>query len=362
MTLEGDLRVRLILEPGRIQRAEIASTRPDVAQRLLRGRRRAEAQAAVPLLFSLCGRSQATAASLACAAAAGEVPTALQLGLARRAVAAEILREVTWLALLQWPQRLGERPSEDAVSAARLSLALPPGAQAVQAIALAAFGMPAAQWLRLNRPHELRAWAQAGATATARYIANEMAAVDAGTLQQQVLLLPARLDQAELVALAQSLDQQADFAQQPHWRGQPAETGALARQQHEPLLRAWTAQDPSRVVARLLARLHELALLLQDAYTVTLGTLSTGPGSGLAWVENARGLLLHRAVLDGRAQQLLDYRIVAPTEWNFHPGGPLLAALAQAPAADDDVARRLATRLVHSLDPCVACHIEVVHA
>ena len=53
MSLEGDLRVRLFLQPGRIQRAEIASTRPDVAQRLLRGRHRAEVQTAVPLLFAL---------------------------------------------------------------------------------------------------------------------------------------------------------------------------------------------------------------------------------------------------------------------------------------------------------------------
>ena len=67
-------------------------------------------------------------------------------------------------------------------------------------------------------------------------------------------------------------------------------------------------------------------------------------------------------MLDRHTQQVLDYRIVAPTEWNFCPGGPLASALADAPAVDETAARRLATRLVHSLDPCVACHVEIAHA
>ena len=362
MSLEGDLQVRLFLQPGRIQRAEIASTRPDVAQRLLRGRHRAEVQTAVPLLFAVCGRSQATAAGLACAAAAGESPTTLQLAAAGRAVAAEMLREVAWLSLLQWPQRLGETPSAAAVAAARQTLTAPlANPQSAQAIAMAAFDMPAPEWLQLASPAELQTWARKGRTATARFIAQALLESGASPAAPPDLL-PARLDPADLADLVQTMDQDPHFAQQPHWLGRPAETGALARQQHEPLLRALADLDPSRVVARLLARLHELALLLLDSHTVSLGTLSTAPGGGLAWVENARGLLLHRAVLDRHTQQVLDYRIVAPTEWNFCPGGPLASALADAPAVDETAARRLATRLVHSLDPCVACHVEIAHA
>ena len=57
-----------------------------------------------------------------------------------------------------------------------------------------------------------------------------------------------------------------------------------------------------------------------------------------------------------------DSRIVAPTEWNFHPGGALAAALLGRPAADLDAVKRYTTQLVHSLDPCVACHVEFDHA
>ena len=362
VSLEGDLRVRLVLEPGRIRHVEIASSRPDVAQRLLQGRPRADVQAAVPLLFSVCGRSQATAAGLACAAAAGEAPSAIALAQAQRGVAAEMLREAAWLCLLQWPQRLGEAPSADAVAAARFSLAAPlTGADDVQRIALAAFGMPALQWLNLEARGDLQAWAEAGPSASARFIAQAMASPGQAAPANHPML-PTPLDDAGLAGLCRALDEDARFAQQPHWLGKPAETGALARQQHQPLLRALTEHDPSRIVARLVARLRELALLLLDAHTVSLGVMPAPDGGGIAWVENARGLLLHRVRLDNHAQQVLDYRIVAPTEWNFRPGGPLALALADAAVPDEATARRLATRLVHSLDPCVACHVEIAHA
>ena len=55
----------------------------------------------------------------------------------------------------------------------------------------------------------------------------------------------------------------------------------------------------------------------------------------------------------GRAQTL---RSVAPTEWNFHPAGPFMAALARAPRVADPIfAARL---LAASFDPCVPFRIE----
>jgi hypothetical protein len=364
VSLEGALQVRLHLEARHIRQAEIVSTRPDVAQRLLQGRRRADVQAAVPLLFSICGRSQATCAALACAAAAGEPGSTLAMAHARRSVAAEMLREVAWLSLLQWPQRLGETPSAEAVAAARLSLTMPLSApDASRAIAMAAFGMPADEWLVMEEVADLQAWAKAGRTATARFIAQALqAAADTKTTLARHALLPAQLDDRAAASLARALDEDPEFARQPHWQGAAAETGALARHQHQPLLRALMAHDTTRTTARLVARLREMALLLLDKHTVSLGALPRPAGSAVAWVENARGLLLHQVQLDDRGQQVLSYRIVAPTEWNFRPDGPLALALRDAPVADPSAAQALATRLVHSLDPCVACHVEIAHA
>jgi len=51
-------------------------------------------------------------------------------------------------------------------------------------------------------------------------------------------------------------------------------------------------------------------------------------------------------------------RSVAPTEWNFHPNGPFVAALDAAPRVPDPV---LAARLLAaSFDPCVQFRIEAL--
>jgi len=50
------------------------------------------------------------------------------------------------------------------------------------------------------------------------------------------------------------------------------------------------------------------------------GSLPLSEGAGLGWVQTARGLLLHRVACT--ADGLIgSYRVLAPTEWNFHPGG-----------------------------------------
>ncbi|MDO9283955.1 MAG: hypothetical protein Q7U26_03590, partial [Aquabacterium sp.] len=240
MALEGELRVGLRLAQGRIARVRMASTRPDVAGALLQGRSRTEVEAAVPLLFSLCGRSQATAARLACGAAAGESPSPEQLASARASVAAEMVRETAWQTLLQWPRWLGEAPSPEAVAAARAALAyrwgLPEHDALVQTLADAAWGGPASDWLQIQTWPELRRWAEAGATATARFLHPGLHDDDGSAdVSGAPPLLPAP-DATGLRALAQATEADPAFSRQPVWQGAPAETGALARLQHDALL------------------------------------------------------------------------------------------------------------------------------
>jgi Ni,Fe-hydrogenase I large subunit len=73
-------------------------------------------------------------------------------------------------------------------------------------------------------------------------------------------------------------------------------------------------------------------------------------------VDAARGLLAHRVEL--REGVLRDYRILAPTEWNFHPQGPLARGLLGASGPDLEWRAAL---LASSLDPCVPYRIEVMH-
>ena len=72
--------------------------------------------------------------------------------------------------------------------------------------------------------------------------------------------------------------------------------------------------------------------------------------------ETARGLLMHEIVLDG--ERIADYLIVAPTEWNFHPQGPLGGWLVGRDATDREALHAFAARAVAALDPCVRWELE----
>ena len=78
-------------------------------------------------------------------------------------------------------------------------------------------------------------------------------------------------------------------------------------------------------------------------------------GRGCGSVQAARGLLVHHVRLED--DRIADLRILAPTEWNFHPDGPLALGLLGIPAGDDLEWR--ARLLCLALDPCVACVIRV---
>jgi len=364
MGLEGELRVGLQLNGGRIDRVRISSTRPDVAHTVLQGRSRAEIRSIVPRLFAICAVSQAAASDLACAAAAGE-----SLGvdtLARRSadVAAEVVRECAWRTLLAWPRSIDEQPAAGAIAAARRAAAFGGDASAASdpdTIAAAVFGVGAEDWLALRTPSDLDRWIDAGATAAARFMRRVRDDDAAAGVRDRGVRATALLDAAHDAAAIEELDGaitgDLDFAHHPLWRGAPAETGALARQRDDPLIAELDRRSTTRVPARFVARLRELALLLAGQTWTQVGARATAPGSGVAWVENARGLLIHRVQLDrDRAQ---GYAIVAPTDWNFHPDGALASALRGEHVRDADAARRRASRLVDSLDPCVTCRVEL---
>ena len=146
------------------------------------------------------------------------------------------------------------------------------------------------------------------------------------------------------------------------------ETGALPRMRDDHLVADVQRRFGNAVGTRMVARLAELAAQIEELSGTATGPVSPsriqaialGDGEGLAAVETARGLLLHRARV--RAERVVDYQIVAPTEWNFHPEGALPRGL-EGLELDDDVHLSRAARLaVHVLDPCVGSRIEVGHA
>jgi len=154
------------------------------------------------------------------------------------------------------------------------------------------------------------------------------------------------------------------FALRPTWRGAPAETGALARFAAHPLVHdLWTQGAPvaARLAARILGLHHHLDRLCaymdrsppQTAPALAARAQEDGPGAGLAAVETARGLLVHRlAESQGR---IVDWRITAPTEWTFHPDGALPRAVIGWDASDREALLRRVHLLITAMDPCVTC-------
>jgi hypothetical protein len=158
-----------------------------------------------------------------------------------------------------------------------------------------------------------------------------------------------------LVQLAEMLSVQPNFAQHPTWLGQCTENGPWTRlhlrQQHT-CVTVWR---------RLSSRWLELIELANASAPNTSsarvpllasGALLLANGQALAWCEMARGLLFHWARWDDQGI-LQDYKVLAPTEWNFHPKGALAQAVAALSPGDTQAAQTLAA----AFDPCVACSV-----
>ena len=159
----------------------------------------------------------------------------------------------------------------------------------------------------------------------------------------------------------------------PRLAGQVVETGALARQlvHGHPLLRECVAQRGSGVLARVLARLVELALITPwaeqwlaelrpgDPFHSPARLPDEGQAAGLA--EAARGALGHWVTVQGG--RIANYQIVSPTSWNFSPRdsagtpGALEAALVGTPVAVGDSAPVAVQHVVRSFDPCMVCTV-----
>jgi Ni,Fe-hydrogenase I large subunit len=161
----------------------------------------------------------------------------------------------------------------------------------------------------------------------------------------------------------------------PRLKGRVAETGALARQvvARHPLARDLVSRDGGNVMARIVARLLELARLV-PAMESWAQELRPGepyhiqpppiPESADAFslIEAARGTLGHwMSVRNGR---LRNYQIIAPTTWNFSPRdangtpGAVEQALVGTPARDSEGGTAPAVyHVVRSFDPCMVCTV-----
>ena len=384
VAIEGELIVRLDCEARRVRQVTVRSTRPRIAARVLAGKTAVEAATLLPRLFSICGGAQGTAAAAALAAAGATGP-AFEFAGRDREVMLEALQDTFWHLLIDWPNAMGTAPSTTPVAAARFQIASSMraadgtprlndeaamrelGLRLSTIAAQSIYGMPPAAWLEQGGVEALHTWCARRETLPAILLGRVVN--DQPTLGRSATRLMPKLQCESLLCdIVPAMRGNPAFSRAPTWSGTPVETGALARTQGEPLVLALQRKFGNAVVTRVVARLVELARLLleltgPDAQTGVPQRILSLPlesGEGLAAVQTARGLLLHRARL--HEQCVVDYQIVAPTEWNFHPDGALVRGLEGLEADDELHLISWAQLAAHALDPCVAFRVEANHA
>jgi len=379
VTPAGEIHIELTHNAGRVGAVKIVSTRPEAA-RVLVGRTPEQVLDTVPLLFSLCGTAQAYAALLACRAALG-LAAEPEADAARQCLLQlETVREHAWRILLDWPLLLGRTADKAAVAGLlkldrqfksclfsdgegfRLNSRLQidevrlPGllAELTGLIDQAIFAAGLRGFLAISDEAQLGAWLDANPALAAGLLNVTYRQHWPALGHSQVAGLPA-LDPAELNRQMQNGDCSV-FCRLPRWQGCCFESTPLNRQQTSPLLADLSSRYGNGLLPRFVAVLLEVAAIPQRlAASLDSPQAYGADGVGLAQVQAARGLLIHRLALhQGR---VYDYRIVAPTEWNFHPDGVLAQGLMALQAADADDLRQQAEWLIHAVDPCVAYRV-----
>lgn len=366
--LSGVLHVR----PGLARPHSLVGTRPDWAETLTRGRTVSAVPGMLASVYSLCGHAHRLCAQLALQAATGHAEA--RVADTGRGLQWETVREHVRRIGLDWMTCLPVDCENDADQAAsrRLLHACP----ALRGDAPAGdlgetrrwleegwLGMPASAWLA-GWERDPAQWLAIWSESTSGWLPRQLLSCRAGADWNLRPAVPLRVHASEssLNSLANRLRDEPAFSRQPSCDGACAETGSWTRLNDSS---AYVFASPWQ---RLGARLAELArLVLPDAPAcagngwLAMGALALGPGEGLAWVEMARGLLIHRVQVDRGAPEarVAGYRVLAPTEWNFHPQGAVAQALETLGTGDAELVPRQVAALMAAYDPCVRFDVEL---
>jgi hypothetical protein len=348
----GALQFRVATRAGVVQSVTIGSPRGDVAPVFL-GRTPPDAAALARILFSICSEAQAIAVEAAGEAALGTAPDAFHRQRRALRILCERFGEMLSASVLQWPSETP--PAREHVDALRLALNVLRGLPDHDETRLSLASVEVAA-----KTLGLRDFPRGDGLFTQQW---EEALADEPNFIVQAgkgEFLGAADDEAVAHAMTEP-----HFAWAPALPGRRVETGAAAR-------RASVGFMPS-LAGRMAARFADMTATLDAIHAVLAGgasplDLSTarnlGPGEGFVALDSARGRLYHRVKLDW-AGRIVDYAIIAPTEWNFHSDGPFVRLLRGAWIGKGPAARRRVERLAFVFDPCVGVEADVrdvVHA
>jgi len=365
---EGRVEIRLDLGGRGVSGAEVVSRRPQPG-RLLAGRSPEHTVTVIPRLYSLCGDAQTVAAeALRMLLERGGIDPGARRAWAER-IRLENLREHLWRLGLDWMAVAGAAPRPEP-----LRVLLAEGKRFVQDAGAARawardtsrmlFGDRALPWLGDGDPAVPAPWLRQDPAPLAQLLGTMRPRLQGTGRSDTRLFRSSDVDALAQAALPR-LRGDPDYHWQPDWQGQLFEMGPLARMQQQPLIQALLQEaGAADAWVRLVSRVLELARGLQslaEGEPAEAGLAGqAADGEAVVALEMARGVLMHWA----RAEQgsIADYRIVAPTEWNFHPRGAAWRGLLGVRADDENGLREQVRLQVMALDPCVSYELEIRRA
>lgn len=348
MSLSGQLSIRLDCQDQVVRSAQVVLQRPVVAiSQLLVGLSPVALLERIPLLFALCAGAQQVAAVRALEQAVNW-QAAPEVELARsRLTELELIRESLVRLVQDWPLPL---------PLASLKALLQRCQQGINELQ-PWLGFRVQPMLHDPQPlhrcmTELQArWPEVEACAQGDWLSPHPAL----SSQHPQQPLPEVLDLLGLTALLPNLrlgQMEAEI------NGQPRTTGPAAAAQAGVSLGEQLVQ---RVQALMRRAAQAVAGLNHPPTIACIPGLEAGEGVGR--VKTARGCLLQRVQVQG--QQVRQWQMIAPTDWNFHPQGVLTRQLSGLVLPTDPAeAEALVRALVLSIDPCVdfVLHWESSHA
>jgi len=387
--IEGRLFIRVRRSGKGRAAVDIHSTRPLSTPRIFTGKTPRQVLSTLPLLYSVCGTAQGCAAVEALEQASGESAPPEILRARRAIVLAEIAREHLWRIELDWSAYLGTAPRKATLTEAadfmdqfrkglfpngdmfepgggRLNETLDEALEQVEnledLLRRDIFSQSPEKWLALGTEEQLDYWARGSTLSAAGMLTRVTEEGLSGLGRAEVSGLPL-LSVDALEKRFKATDAEA-FIEQPTWQGNAMETTAYTRQNNHPLLLNLAKKYGNGLKPRLTARLIELGKIpgrlrsvMHEGEFLTLGCGSSVPGTGISQLEASRGRLIHRVELDEGIVKR--YRILAPTEWNFHRHGVLVKGLSAIDAESIEVLRRNTGLLVSAIDPCVGYSLEI---
>lgn len=364
----GAISIMAEIADNRICSVRVVSSRSTHLTRLFIGRSAHEIPALSERLFSLCGFSHMLAATGAIAAARGETPFIEGGSTQTIGRLCERLSETLRSSVMNRDDAFALdgaaiRPLREILSLTRELSVLAmtnrrpnvPERSAMRPLVDKLY--VAARELGLWTPSEAVVWPPKGGS----WFGELWKDIEGD--QSFAASVPDTLEADDDAAILDGLRQSGErFAAAPSLAGRAPETGAYARH--------WREVDFSggALPARLHARMIDLAQCLERLSRARGGDVDESNGrstaaalrEGFAAVETSRGDLYHWARLTSD-DKIENYAIVAPTEWNFHPAGPFVAALLGA-RVPRSAAHRSIARLAGLFDPCVVFRVDVREA